>query len=1520
VRGASTVPIEGSRPPNSRAQRNIIDDHVPSDAMSSATDNDEEPAVHSSTVPPFSIADAAPQGDDAKRTLLPFPTVAIGASAGGVEALLRLFGKMPPDSGCAFVAVMHLDPDRESMMASLLGRATAMPVVQAEDDMQVAANHVYTNPPGHYLELQAGRLVLSDIPLRPPRPKAVDHFMISLAADQRERAIAVVLTGTDGDGALGVKAVKAEGGMTIAQTPGSAAHAGMPQSAIDTGVVDSCLPIDQMPAAILEYVAHAHLQSAPGEAAADEADDVLFELLTELKDRSGLDFRGYKTPMLRRRVHRRMGLAHIGDLSTYLEFLRDTPQEAGALADDFLISVTEFFREPDAWGVLAEEVLPKLLDGTSEGDNLRVWVPACATGEEAYSMAMLLMENPRVAERRLKLQVFATDVDRRALDFARAGRYPATIEQAVSAQRRRRFFSQSEGHYQVRKELREAVLFAPHDLVNDPPFSHMDLVSCRNLLIYLEPELQRRLLQVFHFALEPDGCLFLGKSETVGSQAAQFAPASQRSRIFRCIGPGRLAAGLKLPAAPPRRLDTAVRLGSNPRRGSDHARLIRDALLESSSSAGILTNPQGQALYFYGPVRPYVEQPEGSPTSDLYSVLRDELRPHVRALIHRAATERQRAEATVGIPLEGEGEQPVRLVAAPVPGGAESDLLLLSFERIARAPLAVRTPLDDSSALHALEDELRDSKRQLRSVIEELEAANEELKVANEEAMSMNEELQSTNEELETSKEELQSVNEELSTVNNQLQIKVHELESANNDLGNLLASTHTPTLFLDRRMRVKRFTPAATQLFSLLPGDLNRPLTDIASRCDMRALQRDAERVLSELAPLQEEVRSDDGRFYLRRTLPYRTHEDRIEGIVVTFTDITELKRAAEDLRRFAAVVRSSNDAIIVHDVAGKVLAWNRGAQALYGYSEAATLGTPIMMLLPPDARGAYEEQMRRALAGELVQGVPMRRRTRDGRLIDVSATLSAVQGDDGTPNALALIERDITQQLRADADLRASEQRFRTLADSAPALIWISDAEGRLSFTNRECTLATGHPPDRLQGQRWTDLLHPDDLPHVQTATWRAGRDGTGRIETTARLLPYKGEARWVKIVALTRADDATPGLVGCMFDIDAQMGAEEALRLANQRKDEFLAMLGHELRNPLVPIRNAAEVLKKVGGSDARVAWVRDTLVRQVEHVTRLVDDLLDISRVTRGTMSLHLEPVELGGVIARAVDSTRPLLERKRHRFDLREPDEALWVEGDAIRLAQIFENLLTNAAKYTDEGGELSLKLAREGNAAVVHVRDNGIGIAPGMQGRVFDLFVQDQRSVDRSQGGLGIGLALVRHLVELHGGTVSAESPGSGKGSDFVVSLPLLPAAAVPAPAVTASPDTSAGGRVLVLDDDVDGSESLAVLLRLYGFKVETAHDLDSGLRAAAGFAPQVVMLDLAMPGADGYEIARRLRAIPALANTQYVVLSGFGAAEDLARSRLAGFAHHFVKPADPQEVQALLTRLIAQQGAGETG
>ncbi len=1452
----------------------------------------------------MSIADAQSVDDESGR--LPFITVAIGASAGGVEALTRLFANSPTDGGCAYVVVMHLPAERESLLAHLLSRATTMQVQQVQDGMALAPDCVYVGPPAHYVEVRRGQLCLVPIGPRPPKPSSVDRLLASLAVDQRERAIGVVLTGSDADGALGIKAIKAEGGLTIAQTPDSAAHPGMPRSAVATGVVDLQLPIEEIPGAIARYVADA------GPRGAVESQPILSTLpaiLEALLDQTGLDFRGYKTPMLHRRVRRRMGLTRTRDLEAYLLKLRSAPEEASALATDFLISVTEFFREPESWEVLEHDILPELLDRKTPGDAVRVWVPACATGEEAYGLAMVFLEQPAMAERRLRLQVFGTDIDRPALEVCRKGRYPQTIEHTVSPARLQRFFVKQGEEYQVRKELRDTLLFAPQNVVSDPPFSHMDLVTCRNLLIYMEPHLQRRVLQMFHFALEADGILTLGKSETVGQQTALFSPTSQRARVYRRIGATRTS-GLKPSTAPSWRPDEAGRATPPAQRDGEYAALVREALAGQRAAAAILTNREGRCLYFHGKAQPFLDLPEGVPTTDVYAMLRQELRPTMRAALHKAAHANARVElvSPLGLP---EGELPVRVTVSPVMSPGQ-DLMLATFELLDAEEHAALPVLssDEASALRALEQELRDTKRELRTTIEELESTNEELKVANEEAMSMNEELQSANEELETSKEELQSVNEELITVNNQLQEKVLELEAVNDDLGNLLSSTHTPTLFLDRQLRIKRYTPAATRLFRLIATDLNRPLADIAGRTDTASLLDDARAVLHNLAPREQEVRSDNGEYFLRRTLPYRTLEDRIDGIVVTFTDISEIKRAAEGLHRYAAVSHASNDAIIVHDLQGGILAWNAAAQVMYGHAEADVLNTNITQLLPPEARSAYAQQMERLLAGARLQGIESIRQRRDGSTLEVSSTISLVHDAEGRPAEIALIERDVTPKKRAEAVLRESEQRFRSLADGAPALMWMCDGAGVIEFANREFATVVGFTPQQLSGRRWVELLHPDEKQKVLELL-QQGRDEK-RIEATVQLRTARHEFRWMK-AALIRRDDGS-GLIGSMVEIDTQVRAERDLRLANKRKDEFLAMLGHELRNPLVPIRNAAELLNHVQSDDARVSWVRNTLVRQVEHVTRLVDDLLDISMITRSTMRLHREPADLGHVVRRAVESSNTLMQRKRHRFEWQLAPEALWVDADAIRLTQVFENLLTNAAKYSDEGGEIRLEVRQDGAEAVVTVTDDGLGISPEMLPRVFDLFVQDERAIDRSQGGLGIGLSLVRHLVQLHGGQVTVHSEGIGRGSEFVVRLPLIPAASAPPP--TLSAEESLGGRVLIVDDDADGAESMQMLLESLGYDVRYAANLTEALQAGREFRPQIVLLDIAMPEADGYEVAARLRALPEMAhNPAYLALSGFGQPDDLRKSAAAGFARHFVKPVNPADLTQFMQTLLGQAG-----
>ena len=1472
----------------------------------------------------LALPDAQPLEPALRGTSLPFHTVIVGASAGGVEAIMRFFESMPSTTGCAFLVVMHLQPERESMLAALIGRKTVMAAVQAEEQMLLAPDSIYIAPPGQYIELRGGQIHLQPIGRRGPKASGVDHCMASVAMDQGDRAIGIVLTGLDSDGTLGIKAIKAEGGLTIAQLPSEAAHPDMPRNALATGAIDFGLPVEEMAQTIVDYV-NADANRLSSETPSHDNDDerALWDVLDIVRAQLGLDFRGYKSAMLFRRVNRRMNLTRSLSMAQFCSLIQANPAETKALADDFLISVTEFFREPESWNALAQDVVPTGLKDKAMGSNVRVWVPACATGEEAYSVGMLLMESDVVRDLRLKVQIFATDIDDNALEFARRGSYPFSIEKTVDTGRLQKFFLKSKDRYQVRKELRDTVVFARQNLVNDPPFSRMDLVSCRNLLIYMGPELQARLTQMFHFALEPGGILALGKSETVGANAPLFVSASQRAHIYYRVGPARPVPISPTPQSNWKREEIGL-----PKMTShatpDYGRIMRDALLDQRVAAAVVVDHSGGTLYFYGAIHAYLLQPEGVPTTDIFSMVREELRPQLRAAVHKAYTARERAETTSAMHVAEQGEHLVRIIVSPLNADPRADMMLITFERMERR---TDTPLpstpEDAAALRAVEDELRTIKRELRSAIEELESANEELKVANEEAMSMNEELQSANEELETSKEEVQSINEELTTVNQQLESKVVELEVLNNDLGNLLTSTHLPTLFLDRQLRIKRFTPATTILFPLLPSDVNRPLSDIGGPNDLASLLEDARLVLAQLRPIDRETVSEDGHHFLRRTLPYRTQEDRIDGVVITFSDITELKRAGESQRRHAAVMQTSMDAIVMHDLQGRVVAWNRGAETLYGHTEAEMIGADMNTLLPPQARKPHATLLERLKNGERTHGMEGCRKRRDGSLLDVSISSSLIRDEEGKAIAVALTERDISPQKRAEAELRESEERFRTLANSAPALIWLADEYGALEFVNEEFARTCGHGAEQLIGRWWIDLLHHDDagliaagLPNIQSGK-------NGRLVVNARLRVNSNDYRWMKVTLMqrtgTRTDavlSRTLGTVGTMVDIDAQVKAEVELRDASQHKDEFLAMLGHELRNPLVPIRNAAEILGKVQSDDKRVRWVRETLVRQVDHVTRLVDDLLDISLMTRNAMRVNMEPVDLVSTINRAIESTAPLMNRKRHRFDLNFQADSAWIEGDPIRLTQIFENLIANAAKYTDDRGEIGVEMRIDGAQVVVEVRDNGLGIDPRLAGRIFDLFVQDHRSLDRSQGGMGIGLALVRHLAGLHGGSIEAFSEGLNRGSRFVVRLPLL--AEVPGSEETFAIESGneAVARILVVDDDVHGAESLVMLLEMAGHAVAFASNLKEALDQARRSSPQIVLLDIGMPDADGYQVAAQLRALAEMpVDARYVAVTGFGRPEDFTRSKDAGFFRHLVKPVDPAVLEAVLQEALLNPG-----
>ncbi len=955
-----------------------------------------------------------------------FSIVGVGASAGGLAAFEAFFSGMPADSdpGMAFVLVQHLAPDHKSILTELIQRYTRMQVFEVEDGMAVQPNCTYIIPPGRDMAFLNGTLQL----LEPTAPRGkrlpIDFFFRSLAQDQRERAIGIILSGTGSDGTLGIRAIKGEGGMVMAQKPASTEYDGMPRSAIATGLVDFELPPAEMPAQLMAYVSRAFGRAPlPPPAPTPKIENALKKVFILLNAQTGHNFSLYKPSTILRRIQRRMAVHQIDTMAAYVHYLQQTSAEGEALFRDLLIGVTQFFRDPEAFKVVENQAIPKLFAGKPSSAVIRVWSPGCSTGEEAYSLAILLAERQEAMKQSFKVQLFATDIDSQAIAAARLGLYPASIAADVSKERLTRFFTvESNGTaYRIHKGIRDMVVFSEQSITRDPPFSKLDLISCRNLLIYLGSDLQKKLIPLFHYALVPGGFLFLGTSETVGEFGDLFSTLDRKAKLYqpkedfgimqrfaldRFIPP-LTASQIALPKTAGK---TAIAVKPSLRK------LTEDALLQQVAPAAALVNAQGDILYLHGRTGLYLEPTPGETgVSNILKMAREGLRRELTTALHKSA----RANEIVrfpGLRVRTNGSfTTVNLTLQPVAPGSSLDapLYLIILEKAPpidpeptlqnAAPTVTETP-DIDIRIKALKQEMQAKEEYLQTANEELETSNEELKSSNEEMQSVNEELQSTNEELETSKEELQSVNEELATVNNELQTKLAELSRANNDMNNLLAGTNIATVFMDHQLRVLRFTPTASRIINLIQSDVGRPVGHIVSNLvRYNGLMEDIQAVLDTLIPRETEVQTTDGGWYMMRILPYRTLDNVIEGVVLTFVDISEMKKTREalqkanDLLRLAVVVRDASDGITVQDLTGRILAWNPGAVRMYGWSEAEALLMNVHDRIPEGLRKDALAKIHQLSRAETLEPHLTQRITRDGSIVEVSVISTALVNEAG-------------------------------------------------------------------------------------------------------------------------------------------------------------------------------------------------------------------------------------------------------------------------------------------------------------------------------------------------------------------------------------------------------------------------------------------------------------------------------------------------------------------------------------------
>jgi len=1473
-----------------------------------------------------------------------FHVVGIGASAGGLEPLERLFSHLPADTGMAFVVLQHLSPDFKSLMGELLARRTSMSVRLAEHEMPVEPDTVYLLPPMKEMIIKERRLLLSDKDPRHGLSLPIDLFLRSLAQDVGERAIAVILSGSGSDGSRGIQDISRAGGIVFCESPDTAQFNGMPVSAMHTGIVDQVL----RPEEIAIAVAALGRPPSPGEsgdvepAAEDGAADVILRLL---RDEYGIDFSHYKASTVTRRIERRLALNRSLDLEMYVEQLRSDPRELNSLYEDLLIGVTRFFRDDAAFASLEQQIIPELVERTASGEQIRVWVPGCATGQEAYSIAILLHERLGAARKAVNVKILATDVHKTSLEVASAGVYSEPQIAGISQERLDRFFTLKPNGYQISQTLRESIVFAPHNLIRDAPFTKLDLITCRNLLIYFQPHAQRTVLTLFHFCLKPGGYLFLGSSETPGTLLDEFDTIDEHGKIYRKRRDIALPRDLKLPlprsAAAPRGPAPSLVRGNGIQ---PQLLALYDRLLDRFMPPSFLVDDHGQLVDTFGGVASLLTVKARRPSPHLLEMLSDDLKTVVAGALHRVQRDGESVRYA-DVPIAPKGSR-LTVSAEPIrnPQGVLTHILItLTGDQLTgsspvpapgdvpaasppvepgRQPVNLQALSHDHK--HALEDELSYTKQSLQAAIEELEATNEELQATNEELIASNEELQSTN-------EELHSVNEELYTVNAEYQKKNAELQELNNDIEHLLNGTDVATMFLDRQLCIRKFTPRIAQTFQVLPQDVGRPIRTFTHDLQYSTLVADIERVLQDGIAVEAPTWDTRGRGYFLRILPYRAREKERkdaavvserqpatppaapDGVVLTLTDISALEQARAKVAQLSAIVESSDDAIVGSNLDGVITSWNNGACRLYGYTSDEAIGRRLSFLQPPGHQDETEAVLSQVGGGRSVERMETALLQKAGTLVHVAVKFSPIYDGSAATIGVSAISRDIAQLVRARREIAEREERIRLLLDSTAEAIYGIDLSGVCIFCNLACARLLGYDsPAALIGKQLHPLIHHtkrDGTPYPpeQSPTYDAMRhrqeahvddEVLWRADGTCFSAEY-----WSHPIA---RDGEVIGAVVTFLDITERRRAEEEIQEGVKRREQFLAMLSHELRNPLAAILSATRLIEGAIVADAVRQEAGLVVERQAKHMARLLDDLLDVARITRGRIVLRNERIDLRDTTRSAIEALGPFLAEHDSRLEIDIPEEPVPVIGDPARLQQIQANLLSNASKYSPRGGHIRLAVRRLDGHAMIRVADDGHGIEPEMLPCIFDLFVQGERSLARSEGGLGIGLTLLRSLVELHNGRVEVHSDGRDKGTSFTVWLPMASAIAAGADGADVRPMDTVRTIVLV-EDQADARRMMQLFLESQGVNVFTAENGMDGAALIERVHPDLALVDLGLPVMSGFELARHIRRNGDNSATRLVALSGYGQDADIQAALDAGFDEHVTKPPDPDRLERLL-------------
>ena len=1442
--------------------------------------------------------------------------VGIGASAGGLSALRELFSRMPDGTGLAFVVVVHLSPEHKSHLPELLQPHSSIPIAQVTETVPLEPNRIYVIPPNANLNTIDTHLRLSELEELRGQRAPIDHFLRTLAETHGELAIGIILTGTGTDGTLGMRQIKEHGGLTIAQDPGEAEYDGMPRSAIASGTVDLVLRLEEMPGRLIRFARSGSaipMGSIDGEAA--DTEQTIDRIFSLLRSASGTDYSVYKPSTVIRRIRRRMQLQHVDRLPAYLELLGRKKEEARALADDLLITVTEFFRDAETFVQIEKEVIAQLFDGKQSEDQVRIWSVGCSTGEEAYSLAMLLLEEASRRQDTPRLQVFASDLQEAALNRAREGLYPESIHEYVSPERLERFFAKEGSSYRIRPPVREIVTFAPHDLLRDPPFAHLDMVSCRNLMIYLQNDAQRDALGIVHYALGPDGFLVLGSSESA-ERSELFTTESKEHCIYRKRNVPSRELHLQSMSRTTERSETREQESPVRDRKASHAGMhLR--MVERYAPPSLLVDERHEVAHTSQHIGQYLQYPGGELSTNLFRIVRDELRTELRTVLHSAAESGTGARSRpIPLRIDGENRQVV-LRARPARDPELAGFFLVIFDEPEEQEPVEDAPERGNATMRELEAELNVTKKRLQRSIEEHESDKERMQASLEESRSANEELRSTIEEFETSKEELQSMNEELATVNQENRHRVAELSQLTADLQNLNTATGIPTLFLDRTLRILRYTPAVEDLFNIRQTDRGRPLSDITHRLVDSDLQEDARNVLDRLVPVEREILSENERWFLTRVLPYRGPDDRIEGVVVTFVDITERKRAEQELahaKEYAeSIVATLHEPLIVltpdFNVENANVAFYRHFQVSPGeilgrriYDlgnrqwDIPLLRTLLEDVLPHDnAFNEYE-------VTHDFEGIGRRTMLLNGRRLDhVQQILLGI--------------RDITERKLAEQELRESEERLKQIFNIEGVGVLILDEPGTITGANDAFLHMTGYTRERIQERQmsWRTITPPEYVEATERQLQRLVETGLiGPYEKEC--LHSDGSRSWLMFAGASLQDGTR---IEYCIDVSDRKRVEEQLRqekeraqAANTAKSDFLAHMSHEIRTPIGGIIGMIDVLAvRIRDPEQRsfLAMVRES----AESLLGIIGDILDLSRIEAGHSSVEADDWALRDTLESQLAPFRISASERGLEFTMTIGAGApRHVRADRNKIGQVLRNLVSNAMKYTRQGTvRVTVESeTRPGGRARLRFRvsDTGAGIPEDRLSSIFESFVRLRDSVNqRNVEGTGLGLTIVKRLVEMLGGSIEVESElGTGSVFTFTVDVDAIESVEPDRPSENeAGHEALAPLRILLAEDNRVNQTYISTMLTDKGHEVTA---VGSGTEAVAAIESageqefDLVLMDIQMPEMDGIEATRQIRQLPGRASeTPIIALTAFAMAGDEERYRIAGMNNYVTKPID---------------------